>query len=546
MKIKSTGYRGWRRLCRRAPDFVRAERGTVLVWAAIMMVPLLGFMGLGVDTARAYLLKARMGQALDSAVLAAARSNADQNASEQRGKTVFKANLPAGFMGATLNGPTFEFNNTDHTVKATASASLPTYFMHLVGFTTFHVNASNEAKRNANSLEISLVLDITGSMSGSKIADLKTAAKDLVDTVVWDDQSEYYSKVAIVPYSNAVNVGAYAGQIRGGVAAPKAITGATKANPVVITSNNHGFNNGDKVFITGVKGMTQINNDADNSPTATTNPQYWVVANKTANTFQLKRSDGSSANGKNWSSYSSAGAIYCMTAGCEYYQFTSASNTSRVFQISSCVSERTGAQAYTDAAPSTAFLGRVYDADSNPCPSAAILPLTPDKTTLKNKIDSLTVAGSTAGHLGTAWGHFMISPNFGYLWPNGSAPAAYGAQELIKIAVIMTDGEFNTSYCNGVISKDAGSGSGSSSDHINCNATNGSSSSQALKYCQAMKDKGIIVFTVGFDLDTQAAKDLLKQCATSETYAYLASNGAALKEAFRSIAINISRLRLSR
>ncbi len=38
----------------------------------------------------------------------------------------------------------------------------------------------------------------------------------------------------------------------------------------------------------------------------------------------------------------------------------------------------------------------------------------------------------------------------------------------------------------------------------------------------------------------------MKACATNESYAYLASDGAALKEAFRSIAINISRLRLSR
>jgi hypothetical protein len=122
---------------------------------------------------------------------------------------------------------------------------------------------------------------------------------------------------------------------------------------------------------------------------------------------------------------------------------------------------------------------------------------------------------------------------------------AYGTQEFIKIAVIMTDGEFNTSYCNGIISKDAGSGSGDAGDHINCNATNGSALSQALKVCTAMKQAGITIFTVGFDLDPQAAKDLMTQCTSGPTYAYSASNGAALQEAFRSIAVNISRLRIS-
>ena len=61
-----------------------------------------------------------------------------------------------------------------------------------------------------------------------------------------------------------------------------------------------------------------------------------------------------------------------------------------------------------------------------------------------------------------------------------------------------------------------------------------------------MKAAGIIVFTVGFDLDSQTAKDLMTQCASGPSYAYIASDGAALKEAFRSIAINISRLRISK
>ena len=531
---------------RRAASIVRGRRGSVMTWAGLLMVPLLGFLGLGLDTSRAYMVRARLSQALDSATLAAGRSNADDIAAEARAFNVFKANFPPGYMNAAVTGPSFVFNNTDHTVKSTASAEVPTYFMHLVGYPTFKVAVSTEVKRNANSLEIALVLDITGSMSGSKIWDLKTAAKDLVDTVVWDDQSQYYSKVAIVPYSNGVNTGTLAAQVRGAAASPPTITGATKSNPVVITAPNHGFKNGDKVFISGVKGMTQINNDPDNSPTATTRPQYWVVSDATTNSFELTRSNGSTANGMSWSKYSSGGLIDCLVPGCEYQQFTSASGSSRIFRISTCASERIGGEAYTDAAPSAARVGRHYPSDGNPCPSGTIVPLTPDRALLKSKIDALTIGGSTAGQIGIAWGWYMISPNFGYLWPGASAPAAYGASELIKIAVIMTDGEFNTAYCNGVISRDSGSGSGSSSDHINCNATNGSSASQALKQCQAMKEKGIVVFTVGFDLDTQSAKDLMKQCATSESYAYLASDGAALKEAFRSIAINISRLRLSR
>jgi hypothetical protein len=61
---------------------------------------------------------------------------------------------------------------------------------------------------------------------------------------------------------------------------PKAITGATQADPVVITATSHGFSNGDEVIISDVVGMTDLNGNT------------YVVANKTANTFELTDTDG--------------------------------------------------------------------------------------------------------------------------------------------------------------------------------------------------------------------------------------------------------------
>lgn len=77
----------------------------------------------------------------------------------------------------------------------------------------------------------------------------------------------------------------------------KNITGATAANPVVITSNSHGFSNGDEVYITGVVGMTQLNG------------KYYLVANKTANTFELTDQDGNNINGTAFTAYSSGGTV---------------------------------------------------------------------------------------------------------------------------------------------------------------------------------------------------------------------------------------------
>jgi len=76
----------------------------------------------------------------------------------------------------------------------------------------------------------------------------------------------------------------------------KTISGATSANPVVVTATSHGYSNGDEVYISGVVGMTEINN------------RHFTVANKTTNTFQLtSQVDDSNINGSAYTTYSRAG-----------------------------------------------------------------------------------------------------------------------------------------------------------------------------------------------------------------------------------------------
>lgn len=57
------------------------------------------------------------------------------------------------------------------------------------------------------------------------------------------------------------------------------ITAITQANPAVVTIASHTFTNGDRIFISGVSGMTQLNN------------REFTVANVAANTFQLSGVD---------------------------------------------------------------------------------------------------------------------------------------------------------------------------------------------------------------------------------------------------------------
>lgn len=79
--------------------------------------------------------------------------------------------------------------------------------------------------------------------------------------------------------------------------AAKVITAITQANPGQVTSNAHGFSNGDFAYISGIVGMTQLNG------------QTVKIAGVTANTFTLQDVDGNSLNTSAYTAYASGGTV---------------------------------------------------------------------------------------------------------------------------------------------------------------------------------------------------------------------------------------------
>lgn len=79
---------------------------------------------------------------------------------------------------------------------------------------------------------------------------------------------------------------------------PVNITGATQADPVVITANAHGYSNNDEVYISGVSGMTELND------------KRYYIANVTTNTFELTdQVTGTDIDGTGFSAYTSGGTV---------------------------------------------------------------------------------------------------------------------------------------------------------------------------------------------------------------------------------------------
>jgi Flp pilus assembly protein TadG len=595
---------------RRMRGLVRDERGNVAMLFALACLVIFPLVGFAIDFSRVVVDEHKLQMATDAAALAAAHDSF-MEADERR--TIIEAHLDhlEEELGRDI---TYELTqDANGKILLVTHLTVETTIAKVMGRNDVAVTVRSGAIEGGSDIEVVMILDITGSMSGSRITALRTAAKDLVDIVVRDQQDPYYSKVAMVPYSVAVNAGTYADDVRGAItpgksitdaiwkSGAKSITGITKANPAVVTSNNHGFSNGDRVFISGVSGMTQVNgkvytvagatantfqlsgansssyskykkngtvakcitNDCEVMVTAaghgladndhvvisgvngmtqinTATHATWQVSDVTADTFVLSGSYGPS-----YGTYTNSGTSYCTVSGCEYYRFNNAYNgAQRVHRISNCATERTGANAFADVSPTGNPVGLGYMSTSNPCPSNTIIPLTSDKTLLNGTIDDLSIGGSTAGHLGAAWGLYMLSPNFGSIFPTESQPAAYGRPKLHKFAVFMTDGDFNSSFCKSVLSRTSSSGSGSTQDKINCDSENGNSFTQATQYCTAMKSAGIVVYTIGFEVTNTTLKDALTSCATSSQYAYFPSGSSELIEVFQQIGRAINEVRL--
>lgn len=578
----------------------------------------------GVDIHRASTVRVNLQDALDAATLAAARSPYSEDEDLQRvGMTALRANLKAYPDIILREADTTFILNDDAVVVANAKVDvktlvanifLPPYGKFMDDY--LPVGAHSEVNRSSRNLEVALVLDITGSMSGSRITAMKAAARDLVDLVVQDVQEPYYTRMSVVPYSIGVNVGGYANAARGtpigarsishmawAAATARDISGITRANTgVVTTSTGHGLVNNDYVWIRGVEGMEEVNDRAyrvqrinntrfslqswngtswvtvntsgydrydddgevrkclvsdcsvqvtapghglsdgegvyingANGMTEVNNRPY-IVSNVTTNTYSI------GVNGAEWGAHTSGGNSWCGRDGCQWRVFRNISNALRAHQITTCVTERTGSQAYTSAAPSTAYVGRNYPATNAPCPSAVIRPLSSDKAAMKSLISSFSVTGSTAGHIGLAWGWYTVSPTFNALW-SGNPAGEFSPNELLKAVILMTDGEFNTNYCTGVLASNSGNGG----ERINCAATNGNPFDQAEELCDAMKAEGVVVYTVGLELSAGSnAEDVMRYCATSPDHVYLPASGGDLSEAFAAIGRELTRLRISR
>lgn len=221
--------------------FAADSRGDVAILFGLLALVIVMLIGLAVDYGRLVNARHQTLQATDAAVLAGARAlqtnGGDQSGALKVAKAYYKQAIQSR-ISVVSKSDTIDFAVTDNgtAVVSKGNASISTPFMSVAGVKTLpllRANGMDYAKAvlavggNAElNLEVSLMLDITRSMQGQKLTDLKAAASDLVNIVVWKDQSKFTSRVAIVPFAEDVRLP--------GAAFTKATGATSTTNPCVV------------------------------------------------------------------------------------------------------------------------------------------------------------------------------------------------------------------------------------------------------------------------------------------------------------------------
>jgi len=160
-------------------EIIDNQRGAFVVIFALALLVILGFVALGIEGGRWYLVRAELAKGVDSAALNAAKNISNPYVDRLVLAEEFgRENFQAGFLGTPGAGVgTVDFTATmveTDKVSVTGNVNATATLAKLFGINTIPVSATSVAQKKE--VEIMMILDRSGSMSGTKMTDLKRAA----------------------------------------------------------------------------------------------------------------------------------------------------------------------------------------------------------------------------------------------------------------------------------------------------------------------------------------------------------------------------------
>ncbi len=527
-------------------------RGSVALMSAATMALMVGISGLAVDTSRNYLVRTRLKSALDAAALVAARQ-IDQPTREADARAMFWSHFPSGrgHFGATITGPQIAWIGNSQ-VQVSATASLDTTLFSVISPTAMAVADSSTAERLGAGLELAIVLDQTGSMDdvGStgvrKIDAAKNAVRTMLDVLYGGSDTRPSFYVSLVPFARTINIGPQntnwldtsglpinpttgwrADRWSGCVEARQGGHDITEANPAAAPFRPYFYPNSYQQH-----------------------GRYWGSNPPRGETNRCTSSQAYDAD--------ASGAHWCM--GDNDWTAPSAHLQQNLFWKS----------LRSDNAPANAGIpGVSYFGPNMLCALNPIQPLTASRTQVQAALDLINAPGRSGGTTvvtGMQGGWFTLSPQWQGFWPTPAGattpvPTAYGTRNMRKVLVLLSDGDNNWQGDTSVAPMRNG-------DELFYNAygrlsnnrlpitpstnynTTASRADAALDtrwstLCTAVKNAGITVYVIGFEVANSTHRNLLRNCASSTQHYFESPTASQLQSVFGQIASQIATLRLT-
>ncbi len=522
-------------LGRRTPvrAFFEDEEGGLIIFGLFMFVLMLLACGMGLDLMRLETARVQLQSTVDRAALAAASLNQELPPADVVADYFEKAHL-SNYLGAVEVTEEPGLRN----VQVDTTLNMPMHFMNLAGINTLPAPAFGAAEESIGDVEISMVLDVSGSMSRyNRLVNLKLAAEDFVD-VVYSASTSGVVSTSLVPYATQVNAGE---------------TLLSKYNLGAEThSDSHCVNFEQNVFsstgLTTAQELEQTQHfdpwyydDELQLPVCRANPGVEILAwsrdpveiKDRVNAF-VAGGNTSTDVGVKWgnalldpgsqgvlSDLVTSGDVDPLLQGRPY-----AYGVGDSMKVMVVMSDGVHTQQY--------YMKDEYRGD-------ALTDTWMDDTsgTARYSIWSGNGAEPVAANDWQVPGNEFYWPHDGS-WNN----QPYGAADAERLSWQQVWARITVRYHADEHIQPA-KGWAARNDILNSYSYVAPSdkNDRLISACQAAKDEDVVVFTVGLEV-TQASGDLLKACATSPNHYFLVS-GEDIGYAFRSIAGQINRLRLT-
>ncbi|MFN3662738.1 pilus assembly protein TadG-related protein [Yoonia sp.] len=569
---------------RRKRTFVTDENGSLTIFSLFIFIAMIIGGGMAIDFMRNESQRTKLQNTLDRAVLAAADLHHELDP-----KAVVYDYFAREGLSSDLVKVDVQQDNAGRSVSASASYQSNTMFLRMLGIDALQVSASGTAIEQIPNVEISLVLDISGSMRfEGRMHNLKPAAKNFVSRVLQQSADDKIS-INLIPYAGHTNPSPVMFDYLGGV---RLVSDDFPQWPQDISNIVIYFDrSGNGVIDNAVKfedfpsggTATHISNDADNffpdlvahvrSRSSTLRNAVVIGASiKGGNRPDLYFAVKTNANGP----LQDAGVTYNTGAGPSHFQqFITYKYNDVAFGVathdapSSCIDiprsdfaqpglPSLGAYDQTPHFTYFPIVRSVMDWGWCPEDDTSIQYARNDESELHSFIDSLRMHDGTGTHYAMKYALSLLDPAsnaaFNHLADHGlvaedyrGRPASWDDAATAKYVVLMTDGEiteqfrpnFPTSPFNHMVELQRHNAMRSQVSSSRDNV------SDFLAQCNLAKANGVTVFTIAYEVSSAVAEREMQACASSPSHFFEAS-GAAINEAFASVAGQINQLRLTR